>query len=413
MATPETWTKLKRSGIAIGAVFIIAFMAYLSFSYTKDETEQLRTWISSQNAQASEPLLNVLKASAEDKKGIFLQDILKALALVGICFFILSLYARNKIKKESWVIVAAILLVLIDLLPIDSLYLNKTAMGEDAWSEPESANSELKPGKADQYILQDTSHSYRVLNLAVSPFNDATTSYFHKSIGGYHAAKIGRYQDLVENKLSAELSQFNNADTSWQTGNGLSQTKFTALNMMNTKYIIFSNPSAASNDRPSLLPNPNALGPVWFVKDVRFANTLQDEMKMLNGLDASQEAIVSTTEKSKVTQPVYDSAARIELISNDDNTVTYKSITSSNQFAVFSEVYYSAGWNVYVDGKKDHYVKTNYTLRGMNVPAGTHTIEFKFEPASYTRGRQLTMIGQILILILLAVSIFVSVRKSK
>jgi uncharacterized membrane protein YfhO len=155
------------------------------------------------------------------------------------------------------------------------------------------------------------------------------------------------------------------------------------------------------------------LGPCWFVQEVHFADDLKAEMKSLNGMDASKTAIVSVNDKSKVTQPVYDSAARIALVRNDNDLITYKSTASANQFAVFSEVYYSEGWSAYVDGKKTDYVKTNYAIRGMNVPAGTHTIEFKFEPASYTRGRMLTTVGQLIVLALLIVGIFVEVRRRK
>jgi hypothetical protein len=404
---PATWKKLKHAGIAAGGVFLVIFMAYLSLSYTDESTTQLKQSFST--AQGSEPLLNVIKASADDKKAVFLQDIFKSLAITGIFFVILSLYARRKLNKESWVIAAGIFLVLIDLLPVGSTYMNKRANGEDAWSETGDSNPELQMGKADQQILQDKGW-YRVLNLSTSPFQDATTSNFHKSIGGYHAAKIGRYQDLAENKL---YSEFGLLSTDSTLAMGLNQNKYTGLNMLNTKYIIGANPPIGSNDQAFVIVNPNALGAAWFVKEVRFAPDLKAEMNALNGLDASQTAIVPESEKAKVIAPVYDSAAKIELVSNDNDVVNYKSSASTPQFAVFSEVYYSEGWNAYVDGKKADYVKTNYTLRGMSVPAGNHTIEFKFEPASFSRGTKLTTIAQILVLLLLAGGIFLEYRKRK
>lgn len=304
---------------------------------------------------------------------------------------------------------AAILLLLIDLLPVDSTYLNKTPYGEDPWKESEENKQELVMGKADQQILRDTGW-YRVLNLSVSPFQDATTSFFHKSIGGYHAAKISRYQDLAEqgSKFDTEMSSLN-GDTAAFMNLGLNQTKFTALNMLGTKYIILD------NNQGRILINPNALGPCWFVKEVRFANTLQDEMKALNGLDASKVAIVSANQKSKITQPVYDSTTKIIKVSNGDdhNILTYLSSAATIQFAVFSEVYYSEGWFAYIDGKKVDYLKTNYTLRGMNVPAGNHTIEFKFEPPSYKKGRTFTSFGQVIVLILLITGIVVEIRNRR
>ncbi len=410
---PDTWKKLKRAGIVTAGVIVIMLMAYLSFNYTDEGAKQLKEQIANQQDNVREPVMNAIKALSEDRKAVFLKDIFKAILIIGIFFGILSLYVRKKIKKEAWVLAAAILLVLIDLLPVDDLYLNKTPYGEDAYKEPEESKQELMMGKADQQILKDTGW-YRVLNLSVSPFQDATTSYFHNSIGGYHAAKIGRYQDLWENKVSQELGLIRN-DTLAQMGFGLSQTAYTGLNMLNTKYIIGSNPPAISNQQPFVITNPNALGPCWFVKEVHFANDLRAEMNDLNGLDASQTAIVPASEKDRVKQPVYDSTAKIEKINNGDNhnILTYKSNAQSIQFAVFSEVYYSEGWNVYVDGKKTEYVKTDYTLRGMNVPAGNHSIEFKFEPPSYKKGRKFTMVGQILVLLLLAGGIFMEVRRRK
>ncbi|MDP4263886.1 MAG: YfhO family protein [Bacteroidota bacterium] len=408
---PDTWKKLKKAGITAAAVIVIMLMAYLSFSYLDDGSKQLKEQMATQNAQVSGPVLNVVKSLTEDRKNIFLQDILKAIAIAGVFFVVLALYARNKIKKETWLLAAAIILVLIDLLPVDSLYLNKQANGEDAWSEgDETTSKERIMGKADEQILKDTGW-YRVLDLSGgSPFADASASYFHHSIGGYHAAKIGRYQDLIENKLTGELRLLYNDST---IGTGLNQSRYTGLNMLNTKYIIF--PGANANQPPGIQVNLNALGPCWFVHQVRFAANLKDEMNALNGLDASQTAIVPAGDQSKITQPVYDSSAKIEKVRNGDdhNMVTYKSSATTTQFAVFSEVYYSEGWNAYIDGKKTDYVKTDYTLRGMNVPAGNHTIEFKFEPSSFERGKLITSIGQILVLLLLAAGIFFEIRDSK
>jgi hypothetical protein len=410
---PDTWKKLKKAGIATAALLVIVLFAYLSLDYMDEGAKKLKEQvISMQQQQVSEPVLNAIKALVEDRKSIFLADILKAIALIGIFFGLLSLYVRRKIQNPIWIYVAAILLILIDLIPVDNTYLNKTPyLEQDAYREPEDSKQELTPGTADLQILKDTGW-YRVLNLAVSPFQDATTSNFHKSIGGYHAAKISRYQDLWTNKIIAETEALRN-DTLATLGLGLNQTTYTGLNMLNTKYIIGSNPPATSNQRPFVVVNPNALGPVWFVREVRFANDLRDEMKLLNGLDASKVAIVPAIDKNKVTQPVYDSSAKIEMVKNDNDVITYKSNASSAQFAVFSEVYYSEGWNAYIDGKKTDYVKTNYTLRGLSVPAGAHTIEFKFEPASYKKGRSITTIGQILVLLLLIGGIFFDVVRRR
>jgi len=410
----DTWKKLKRAGIAAAALMVIILFAYLSFDYMDEGSKRIKGQLDQMPAeqqQVKDYVSGAIKALVEDRKDVFLKDIMKAIAIIGIFFIILSLYVRKKLRKETLILVAAILFVVIDMLPVDNTYLNKLDNDEDAYREPEESKQELTPGKADAVILKDTGW-YRVLNLAVSPFQDATTSYFHKSIGGYHAAKIGRYQDLWENILAPESDLLRN-DSIAAMGSGLTQTSYTGLNMLNTKYIIGNNPPANANGNPFILVNPNALGPAWFVREVRFANDLKAEMNSLKGMDASKTAVVSANDKGKVTQPVYDSAAKIELVKNDNDVITYKSSSTSNQFAVFSEVYYSEGWNAYVDGKKTDYVKTNYALRGMSVPAGNHTIEFKFEPPSYERGRMFTNIGQVIVLVLLITGIFIEIRNRK
>lgn len=405
----QSWKLLKKAGIATAIVFVVALLLYATQSYTDEGLTQLKQQVADQPEQVKTPVMSAVNGLIDDRKAAFLSDIFKSLAIIAGFFLLLFLYTRNTIKSATWVVGLGALFLLIDLLPIGKLYMEKRGNGEEAFTEDSGTDQELVMGKADQQILLDKG-SYRVLNLSVSPFQDATTSYFHKSIGGYHAAKIGRYQDLIENKLAREIGMLSSDSL---LGFGLDQRKYTALNMLNTKYIIGSNPPQYSNNQAMVIPNRNALGPAWLVKEVRFAKTLQDEMQALNGLDASQVAIVPDDAKAMVTQPVYDSAAKIELVVNENNRIEYRSTASTNQFAVFSEVYYSEGWNAYLDGKKADYVKVNYTLRGMNIPAGNHTIEFKFEPASYSTGRTMTMIGQILVLLLLAVGIFFEVRNKK
>lgn len=404
----ESWKLLKKAGIATGIVFVVALLLYASQSYTDDSMVEFKQSIADQPQQVKDPVMNAVNAVIGDRKAAFLSDILKSIAIIGGFFLLLYLFVKNKIQWK-WVVGLGIVLLLIDLIPVGKTYMDKRGNGEDAFTEGMDAEQELTMGKADQVILQDKSY-YRVLNLSVSPFQDASTSYFHKSIGGYHAAKIGRYQDLIENKLAKEINAITQDSALSQ---GLDQQRYTALNMLNTKYIIGSNPQQFSNQQPMVLPNPNALGPVWFVNNVKFASTLKDEMDALEGLNARETAVASSADQSKITQPQTDSSAKIELVSNENNVVKYKSSSAAIQFAVFSEVYYSEGWNAYVDGKKVDYVRVNFTLRGMNIPAGNHEIEFRFEPESYSKGRTFTMIGQILVLLLLAGAIFMEVRNKK
>ncbi|MGE5107176.1 MAG: YfhO family protein [Sphingobacteriales bacterium] len=407
----EKWKKFRTGLIITGVVLFILIAAYFSFDYLDEGIRQLKKQIAEANDQVKQYVNSGINALIEDRKSFFAKDLLKTFGIVALFAGMLGLYIKEILKSSMAVITAAILLVAIDLLPVGKLYIDKTPAGEDAYVEKTEEKTPFTPGKADQLILPDKSE-YRVLNLAVSPFQDATTSYLHRSIGGYHAAKIARYQDLFENKISGEINQLSK-DSS--LANGLSQSKYTGLNMLNTKYIIASNPQQGSNEPASVITNNKALGSCWLVQNISFAKTPKDEMEALNNLDASKTAVVSEDDKNKVTQPVYDSSATITKVDNKDNhnILEYKSKASANQFAVFSEVYYSEGWNAYVNGKKTDYVKTNYALRGMNIPAGEHKIEFKFEPASYGRGRMLTNIGQILVLLLLAGTLFTIIRKGK
>jgi Bacterial membrane protein YfhO len=405
----EKWKKLKLGLIITGTVLLFLVASYFSFDYLDDGIKELKKQIAQAGDEVKQYVNSGINALIDDRKSFFAGDLFKTFGIIAVFASLLVLYTKNILKSSMAIMIAAILLIMADLLPAGKTYIDKTPSGEDAYVEKTDEGTQLTAGKADQLILQDKSW-YRVLNLAVSPFQDATTSYHHKSIGGYHAAKIARYQDLFENKISAEINLLSRDSA---LSNGLSQSKYPGLNMLNTKYIIAANPPQASTEQPSVITNNNALGPCWFVKAVQFAKTAADEMNALNGIDASQTAIVNETDKNKITQPAADSSARIELVKNNNNTIEYKAKAAAVQFAVFSEVYYSEGWNAYIDGKKTDYVKTNYALRGINVPAGEHKIEFKFEPTSYSRGRMLTSIGQIAVLVLLGLGLFMEYRKKK
>jgi hypothetical protein len=224
------------------------------------------------------------------------------------------------------------------------------------------------------------------------PFQESTTSYHHKSIGGYSPAKIGIYDDLVSYQLSGTPNP-------------------QVLNMLNTKYIIRKNEDNGT-DYP--VQNPQALGNSWFVKGARFVNGPSSEMKALNNFNPRDTAIVDESFRKLVPQQlVFDSAASIKQVRFDNDAIQYESNASSPQLAVFSEIYYTSGWNAYIDGKPAEYLKANYVLRAMQVPAGKHIIDFKFEPRSYAIGYQLSRFAVYFMLVILAVAIFLEIRRNK
>jgi len=277
-------------------------------------------------------------------------------------------------------------LAMIDLLGVSSRYLSK-----DNFMEPEDFEGAFAPTQADQIIKQDPDPNYRVLNLTQSTFNDAITSYHHKSVGGYHAAKLSIYQDLIENQLSKQ------------------PMNMSVLNMLNTRYVITQDSSG------QVMPsrNPGALGNVWFVQEVRFVKDPAAEMKALDDFDPARTAVVQEAFRSSVTVPATDSGAVISLVKNDHDIVTYQSVSSAPQFAVFSEVYYDRGWKAFVDGKESPIVKANYVLRGLSVPAGKHAIEFRFEPSSYANGRRVTAISQFVLIGLLLGALLTELRRNR
>lgn len=380
------WSKLKNAGFTMAGIFLLAIMFYFSFDYKTDSDRALQqqlTQIMNNDPSAAKDIIN---AAASDRKSIFGKDLARSIFFAGAAFFIIVLYTRNKLKAQ-YVVIGLLLLTTLDLLPVGKRYL-----GNDNFLEPEENDASFAPTSADQLILQDKEQNYRVFNLTQSPFNDAITSYHHQSVGGYHAAKLSIYQDLIENQLSKQPMNME------------------VLNMLNTKYFIVPD----SSGRPVVQQNPGALGSAWLVKSIRFVKDPAAEMNALNDFRSGDEAVVQERFRADIPfQPVADSTASVKLEKNDNDIVTYTFKSATNQFAVFSEVYYDRGWKAFIDGKEAPIVKTDYVLRGLAVPAGQHNIEFRFEPKSYIMGKRITGISQIILLLFFVAGVFMEYRKRK
>ena len=283
----------------------------------------------------------------------------------------------------------------------DRRYINK-----NSFVSKNVAGNPFPESAADAMIKQDTA-VFRVLNVGVSTFNDASTSYHHQSVGGYHGAKLKRYKELID---SCFTPQIDNIRQSFSAGDSIVRATVTsqsAVNMMNAKYIIY-NPEAPP------LPNPGALGNAWFVSSVRIVPDANAEIGAINSLDPSREVVVDKRFEDQVKnfKPAPDSTASIRLTQYQPNHLTYQVKSSSSQLTVFSEVYYDKGWNAYVDGKEAPYFRCNYVLRGMVLPAGNHTVEFKFEPTVYSVGEKISLAGSIILLALLGYLLYSGARKT-
>ncbi|CAM1335161.1 YfhO family protein [Tenacibaculum aestuariivivum] len=330
-------------------------------------------------------LPTLIDALIADRKAMLFNDSVRSFLLILASAVLLWFYLKGKLKQVPVIIILGVLIIF-DLVSVDIKYVNK----EDFTS----ARKVLKPFTAtetDKEILKDKSH-YRVANFSVNPMQDGRTSYFHNSIGGYHAAKMKRYQELFDYQISK-----NNIEV---------------LNMLNAKYFI------VGDDK--LQENTDVNGNAWFVYNLKIVASADEEIVALDSLNTKTSAVINGQELKRSPQGYMDyknlfkkdSTATISLIKNDVTTLVYKTDTQENQFAVFSEIYYKDGWNAYLDGVKTEHYQVNYVLRGMEIPKGKHEVIFKYEPKIIQTGNKITLSSYVLLL-LISVSWFVIRKKRK
>ncbi len=383
------WKQFRKALMITAGVFAVLLILYFNYDYQGESDKELLKQVASmQEEQIKTPVRSFVNALEDDRRSLFLSDILRSLFYIAIAAAAIWAYLKKFLKP-----VVALSIIgffsFVDVMAIDVIYLN----GEN-YQEKEENEAAFLPSPADQFILQDKSW-YRVLDLRYGgiggAFNQgALTAYHHKSIGGYHPAKLSIYQDLIEHQL------YKYPDCQ------------PVLDMLNTKYII-------QDPQQQMIPyRPTNLGAAWFVKGVRFVHGPKEEMAALDNFHPADTAIADQS-FDKVLKANFnaDPTATIQLVSNENDVVTYKTKSSAEQLAVFSEVYYAKGWNAYVDGNAAPYAKVNYVLRGMMVPAGEHAVVFKFEPVSHKTGWTLTTICSLLMIVLLAAAVFMNVRKKK
>jgi hypothetical protein len=405
LSASELWNKFKTTLIATGALLVVLVGFYFSASYKpsglndkenryKENFIQGKIQQLARNGQPAEANQQQALASAntvfrglqEDRQAMAGADLLRTVLLIVVAAALLGLFIRKKIKPII-LLAGLLLLTSYDLLAVSARYLNS-----DRYADPADLDAGAAPSPADQQINSDPDKNFRVLDESGgNPFADARASNFHNSLGGYSPAKLGLYQDLIDH----QLSKFN----------------LQVLNMLNTKYVIQSDQQSR---QPVARMNPAAFGSCWLVKAIHYVKDGDEEMQALDSVNVRDTVLIQQKFASRVPfQPVADSTASIHLIENLLDKIDYKFSAKSNQFAVFSEIYYDKGWNVYLDGNKTDYLRVDYLLRGMAVPAGDHKIEFRFEPRSYAVGMMLTAWFSLAIYLLLFAATFVSFRKMK
>ncbi len=337
-----------------------------------------------------------------DRAALLRADAFRSLGFILAATLLIVLYAYSKVKSSLMISLLGILFLL-DLVPVDRRYLN-----DDNFSHKRKLDTLIEPSKADKMVLQDQTQ-YRVLDASVNIFNDASPSYFHKNIGGYHAAKLRRYQELINMQLESEIGRlfgaFGRAKTLEQINPVLDSLG--VLNMLNMKYVIYN------KEAPPLL-NHSANGNVWLVKNIRIAEDANQEMKLLGEINTRNEVVVDKQFASKLPARIIpDTTAIISLKSYQPNHLIYSFDSKSNQLAVFSEIYYDKGWNAYINGKKADYVRADYLLRAMPLSAGKYEIEFKFEPVSYRIGNRIALASSVLFLLSFIGFVFMQLKSKK
>jgi len=393
----------KKGLIAMAIVFVVLLLMYMMFEFVskgdKAILKQVREMNNPELYQAVDSFYDGLKA---DRKSLMIGDIFRSFGFVAVAVILLFLALRNTIKSLTLGIGLTIF-AFMDVMTINSKYLNSENYQDEIENE-----SVFTKTKIDEEILRDTSF-YRVFNLAGDPFSENITAYTYHAVGGYHPAKVSRYQELIENRLRPEMQK---VVQSLQSNASLSAVNIPVFNMLNTKYFIQKDPR--SGQTVAYMRNESALGNCWFVKGIRYVKDAREEMNALENFNPKDTAIVQESLRNLIPfEPQPDSAATIQLVKNENDIVTYTSSSTANQFAVFSEVYYPSGWKAFVDGKETPIIKVNYVLRGLALPAGKHNIVFKFEPMGYYKGRKLTSIFSIVLLLILAGGIFMQWRSDK
>jgi hypothetical protein len=337
-------------------------------------------------AQAQASLNTVFKGLDEDRQSMYASDMWRSIILIVLAATILGLFIKKKIKPIV-LLVGLLLLSSFDLLAVDARYLKS-----DSYVDPGDLEQGSQPTPTDQQIMADPDKNFRVYDASDRTLSSsARANNFFNSLGGYSPAKLGLYEDLRLHQLMKGNIQ--------------------VFNMLNTRYIIEQDPRTGQLQAQR---NPGAFGPCWLVNGIRYVRNGDEEMQALDSVNVRDTVIIQQKYASRIPfQPVPDTTASLHLVDNLLEKIDYKFSAKTNQFAVFSEIYYDKGWDAYVDGKKADYLRVDYLLRGMPVPAGDHTIEFRFEPRSYKIGTMMTTWFSLIIYGLLFAAVYMEWRKRK
>ena len=375
---------------AIGGVVALLGMMYLSMNYSSSIDKELIASYTDPKNGSDEMGRLIVAGLKQDRQSMFGGQLLRTIGFALLVVGTIWLFAKNKINA----LIAAIILLAVSTLEITVT--SKTYLNDEMYvSADDYTSANFTPNPIEQQILQDKDPNFRVLNMVGastgSTFSESRTSYFFKSVGGYHPAKLRIYQDIIEKYLSRAPNP-------------------QVVNMLNTRYIIVPD---QQSQQPGLIKNPDAYGNCWLVKNVKLVDGRVAAITDLGKTNLKDTAILEKSIAPNLVQPQADSLSSIKMTTFDNDAIEYEANCNGAQFAVFSEVYYPKGWNVYLDGKKTEYYNTNYVLRGMPLPAGKHAIKFVFEPESVKQGKSIMFIASIFIALIFIGGLFMAWKTQK
>lgn len=374
--------------ISGGICLILALLpgAFFNFTGPKDAMYQ-------QQYQFPEWLMQSIR---DERLRLLRLDAIRSLVFILLAGGLMWTILFNKIKKEYAYLILGVL-ILADMFPVNKRYFNN-----DGFTSKSRVENPYSPSDADNIILKDPALDFRVLNLTLDPYNDASTSYFHKSIGGYHGAKLRRYQELIDHGIDQDIQTFIKSMSTLNTP---------VLNMLNTRYLIIP----GQDKRPAAYPNTNALGNAWFAKNYQLVDNADAEIAAMKDFKPDSVVIVnkSFADQLKGFQPACDSSDVINLINYEPNKLMYEYTSRNKALAVFSEIYYPKGWNAFVDGQPAPHFRANYVLRAMILPEGNHKIEFRFEPVVYSMGETISLVSSLIVIALVLIAIFFEFWKTR
>ena len=363
--------------LTLGIALLIWLAPGIFTDFIPAQEAQMLTQASEQGSIPKEMLGGIMANLTEMRQALVNADAWRSALVIIVGCMLLLAYSSGKLRKEL-TIGGVLLLCLADMWAVNKRYLY-----DDQFVSSSIRTDSFVKTATDEEILQDKTLDYRVLNFAGSTFNENQTSYWHKSIGGYHAAKLRRYQELIEHHIGSEMQEVYRQVA--EAGGEMEQvdgSQFPVINMLNTRYFIFP-----IGDKGETVPiqNPYAMGNAWFVSTVNYVANANEEMAALDSFNPTRTAVVNKDFQATlhdITGAPVDSMAHLTLESYEPNHLRYTTSNKQDGVAVFSEIYYPDGWQVTIDGEKAELARANYVLRALYIPAGEHTIEMTFDPQS-------------------------------